>query len=42
MRVGFRMWLMSNLEAVLFIAAVALKEGREAWKGDACCTPPLN
>jgi hypothetical protein len=24
MRVGFRMWLMSNLEAVLFIAAVAL------------------
>jgi len=24
MRVGFRMWLMSNIEAVLFLAAVAL------------------
>jgi hypothetical protein len=24
MRVGFRMWLMSNLEAVLFIAVIAL------------------
>ena len=24
MLVGFRMWLMSNIEAVLFLAAVAL------------------
>lgn len=25
--------------AALVIAAVAVKEGREAWRGDACCTP---
>ncbi len=25
--------------AALAIAAVAVKEGREAWRGDACCTP---
>jgi hypothetical protein len=23
--------------AALFIAAVAVKEGRESWRGDACC-----
>jgi hypothetical protein len=23
----------------LVIAAVAVKEGREAWRGDACCAP---
>ncbi|WP_199035461.1 cation diffusion facilitator family transporter [Glycomyces salinus] len=27
--------------AALVIAAVAVKEGREAWKGDACCSPAL-
>lgn len=25
--------------AALVIAAVAVREGREAWKGDSCCTP---
>lgn len=26
--------------AALIIAAVAVKEGREAWRGDPCCTHP--
>ncbi|MBT0770115.1 cation transporter [Kineosporia sp. J2-2] len=26
--------------AALVIAAVAVKEGRDAWRGDACCAPP--
>jgi len=25
--------------AALVIAGVALKEGRDAWRGDACCAP---
>lgn len=28
--------------AALVIAAVALKEGREAWRGDACCAVPMS
>jgi divalent metal cation (Fe/Co/Zn/Cd) transporter len=35
---GFGWWWADPL-AGLVIAAVALKEGREAWRGDACCTP---
>ncbi|WP_459708284.1 cation transporter [Actinophytocola sp. KF-1] len=33
-----RSW--ANPVAALVIAAVAVKEGREAWRGDACCTVP--
>ena len=25
----------------LVIAAVALKEGRESWRGESCCTAPI-
>jgi divalent metal cation (Fe/Co/Zn/Cd) transporter len=32
----FGLWWMDPA-AALFIAAVALKEGRESWRGDACC-----
>ena len=32
-------WSWADPVAALAIAAVALKEGREAWKGDACCAP---
>jgi divalent metal cation (Fe/Co/Zn/Cd) transporter len=31
-------WWWADRIAGLVIAAVALKEGREAWRGDACCT----
>ncbi|GAA1359173.1 hypothetical protein GCM10009636_32580 [Arthrobacter koreensis] len=34
-------WSWADPIAALVIAAVALKEGREAWKGDSCCVPPL-
>ena len=27
--------------AALVIAAVALKEGRESWRGESCCTAPM-
>lgn len=30
-------WSWADPIAALLIAAVALKEGREAWRGDACC-----
>jgi divalent metal cation (Fe/Co/Zn/Cd) transporter len=33
-------WSWADPIAALVIAAVAVKEGREAWRGDACCTPP--
>ncbi|MGW3349808.1 cation transporter [Nonomuraea rubra] len=34
-------WSWADPVAALVIAAVAVKEGREAWRGDACCaTPP--
>jgi divalent metal cation (Fe/Co/Zn/Cd) transporter len=32
-------WSWADPIVGLVIAAVALKEGREAWKGDACCAP---
>ncbi|WP_125776157.1 cation transporter [Antribacter gilvus] len=32
-------WTWADPLAALVIAAVAVKEGIEAWKGDACCTP---
>jgi divalent metal cation (Fe/Co/Zn/Cd) transporter len=32
-------WWWADPIAALVIAAVAVKEGREAWRGDACCTP---
>ncbi|MER6758163.1 cation transporter [Micromonospora echinofusca] len=32
-------WSWADPVAALVIAAVAVKEGREAWRGDACCTP---
>ena len=32
-------WSWADPLAALVIAAIALKEGLEAWKGDACCAP---
>ena len=32
-------WSWADPIAALVIAAVAVKEGREAWHGDTCCTP---
>lgn len=32
-------WYWADPIAALVIAAVAVKEGREAWRGDACCVP---
>ncbi|MFG1697149.1 cation transporter [Nonomuraea sp. NPDC049309] len=32
-------WSWADPIAALIIAAVAIKEGREAWRGDACCAP---
>jgi divalent metal cation (Fe/Co/Zn/Cd) transporter len=34
-------WSWADPIAALVIAAVAIKEGREAWRGDACCAPNL-
>ena len=34
-------WSWADPIAGLVIAAVAVKEGREAWRGDACCTPDV-
>ncbi|WP_182904000.1 cation transporter [Microbispora sp. H10830] len=33
-------WSWADPIAALVIAAVAVKEGREAWRGDACCATP--
>ena len=33
-------WSWADPAAGLLIAAVAAREGREAWRGDDCCTPP--
>jgi divalent metal cation (Fe/Co/Zn/Cd) transporter len=33
-------WAWADPIAALVIAAVAVKEGREAWRGDVCCTLP--
>ncbi|WP_219602140.1 cation transporter [Nonomuraea indica] len=35
-------WSWADPIAALVIAAVAVKEGREAWRGDACCAVPLS
>jgi divalent metal cation (Fe/Co/Zn/Cd) transporter len=32
-------WWWADPAAALTIAAVAVKEGRDAWRGDACCPP---
>jgi divalent metal cation (Fe/Co/Zn/Cd) transporter len=32
-------WAWADPIAALVIAAVAVKEGREAWRGDTCCAP---
>lgn len=32
-------WWWADPAAALVIAAVAVKEGREAWRGEGCCTP---
>lgn len=32
-------WSWADPIAALVIAAVAVKEGREAWRGNACCAP---
>jgi divalent metal cation (Fe/Co/Zn/Cd) transporter len=32
-------WWWADPAAALIIAAVAVKEGREAWRGDTCCSP---
>jgi hypothetical protein len=34
-------WSWADPVAALIIAAVAVKEGREAWKGDTCCVAPM-
>ncbi|WP_431895933.1 cation transporter [Micromonospora haikouensis] len=34
-------WSWADPIAALVIAAVAVKEGREAWRGDTCCAVPL-
>ena len=34
-------WTWADPVAALVIAAVAVKEGREAWKGDDCCAVPV-
>jgi divalent metal cation (Fe/Co/Zn/Cd) transporter len=34
-------WWWADPVAALVIAAVAVKEGREAWRGEACCTPAV-
>jgi divalent metal cation (Fe/Co/Zn/Cd) transporter len=35
-------WSWADPVVALVIAAVAVKEGREAWKGDTCCPAPVN
>ena len=35
-------WSWADPIAALVIAAVAVKEGREAWQGDTCCAPDLS
>ncbi|KUO16219.1 cation transporter [Streptomyces dysideae] len=34
-------WTWADPIAALVIAAVAVKEGREAWRGDTCCAVPI-
>ncbi|AVT41177.1 cation transporter [Plantactinospora sp. BB1] len=35
-------WSWADPVAALVIAAVAVREGREAWRGDTCCAVPLS
>jgi divalent metal cation (Fe/Co/Zn/Cd) transporter len=35
-------WSWADPVAALVIAAVAVKEGREAWRGDSCCAPSVS
>jgi divalent metal cation (Fe/Co/Zn/Cd) transporter len=34
-------WTWADPVAALAIAAIAVKEGRDAWRGDACCAVPV-
>ncbi|MEV6928158.1 cation transporter [Dactylosporangium sp. NPDC051485] len=34
-------WAWADPVAAIVIAAVAVKEGRDAWRGDTCCPPPF-
>jgi len=34
-------WWWADPAAALAVAALAVKEGREAWRGEACCDDPL-
>jgi divalent metal cation (Fe/Co/Zn/Cd) transporter len=34
-------WSWADPTAALIVAALAVKEGRDSWRGDACCTLPL-
>jgi hypothetical protein len=34
-------WWWADPATALGIAAVAFKEGRDAWRGEACCTTPI-
>ena len=36
----FGLWWADPLTALL-IAGVAVKEGREPWRGESCCTAPM-
>jgi divalent metal cation (Fe/Co/Zn/Cd) transporter len=38
---AFAGWWWADPVTALLIAAVALKEGRDSWRGDACCTVPV-
>lgn len=33
-------WSWADPAAALVIAAIAVKEGRDAWQGKGCCAPP--
>jgi divalent metal cation (Fe/Co/Zn/Cd) transporter len=35
-------WTWADPLAALVIAALAVKEGRDAWRGDACCAQPVS
>lgn len=35
-------WWWADPVTALAIAGVALKEGRDAWRGDSCCTAPIS
>ncbi len=34
-------WWWADPVTALGIAAVALREGRDAWRGESCCTAPI-